>query len=706
LIANGGGGGSEGNPGNPGIGGIGGSAGNPCFPYVEIDGRGGIRTGERCYSEQAAKGAAGPDGDKASSPKGAGASQPALTPVLSIGKSDGLFEYSSINAILMSLRRCDLDVLNELDLNETVNRAEWIALSASSPYCGKSFYADRRVRLSSQEVGEPTTTELQAVAAQAYSIVSNLKLGLDTFGNAPHYVSDLTPQFLKEQNAEWIKIAQTIQDAYLLLITEGSDRDVKSSQLGLARQQVANAYEIAKKTIINGQQSITTIQVDILKLNSRVLELQQQMQEADAALKRAVRARSGGCDLGNLIAFVAGVVTIATAVYTGYGALSGMMAAANAVPRTQSGVQGVINDFKVITKSFEDSKLTDRYVEMQRAFDQVKDALKTDKTKIVISSEAFEEQLAPYLDMPEAVRFRDLMRQLADVAQSKNSKQYEITQLVEQIQKEQAEQTSRRLESDRIGRMVANLKNPAMAECTVFLGRFLEQTKLQILRTTDLQRRGVSYLTCTPIKLSYRSTVVEDLLIPQAQLGEAWTRALQEQGGARQSMDAEFELKRESDPAFFSNLAEKGQAVFSVPIDHPSFNRGGTSFVLASEVGLNIDFPNGVKAYTCRLTHSGTSLVRDKAGKVFNFLHSRRPTILSYRRSGEDWVPTVAVAGNLRGDDKYISLSPFTTWTVEFDPVELVDWSTVTKFACAFKLTVIPSSQVYHPEAALQAIKM
>jgi|GEM_PF-5439387 len=707
LSAKGGIGGEEGDPGQPGGKGRGGLPGDNCYNGFEADETGRRRRPvEYCDRTAVPSGPDGLPGVEATQPNEPGRTPLSLIPQLSLGKSNELFGYVSINTLLMSLRRCELDALNEGDVSEIVSQAEWIEMCVASPSCGKTFYESKRRRMASQEVGEPSPAELQAVGGQAAAIVSNLRLGLDVFGNAPHYVSDLTSEFLKRQSSEWIQIATTIQTAYLSLLDKNTSLDEKSRQLGVARQQVINAYDAGKRAILAGQQNIGTIQDDILKLGSRVLELQQIIEQADADFKRAVAARAGGCSLENMITFVMGVVTIATAIYTGYGALTGMMAGVNSMQSQGSGVRGMISDFKVMGKSFKDSGLKERYAEMQKGFDQVKEGLKTDETKIVVSLEAFEEQLAPYLGMPEAVRYRDLMRQLANVAQSKNSKQYELTQIVEQIAKEQAEQTGRRLESDRIGRLVGNSNNPAMTECVVFLGRFLEQTKRQILRVTDLQRRGLSYLTCTPIKLSYQTSRVEELLVPQVQLGEVWLRALQEQGGARQSMDADFEVTRHDDPAFFKSLAAKGMAVFSVPLDDPSFNRGGTSFVQATEVGLSIDFGDSVKTFTCRLTHSGTSLVRDKAGKVLNFLHSRRPTILSYARdTAGGWVPTASLAGNLRGDERYISLSPFTTWTVEFDPIDGVEWDKVTRFACAFKLTLIPSSQTYRPEDALKSIR-
>lgn len=710
LVANGGNGGQEGEPGSPGKRGLGGNPGDPCFTYYQP--RGPDHAGgevNSCWERKywAPAGEQGPVGDEATQINSPGVVQPAKTPVLQMGDSSKIFEFFSITTLAMGLYRCELDMLNG-DYAEVEARASWISACAASATSGRAFYEGKRQRLGTAEVGEASRAELDAMSGQAGGIASNIRLGFDAFGHAPQFVSDLTPEFLKEQSQEWIGIATTLQAAYLSLLSQNTSLEEKSRALQSGRSAVNASITAGDQAIRSNEQRISVIQTDILALVSCVADLQRQIELTDQQFRNDVSGR-GGCSLENMISFVVGVVAIAAAVYTGYGALVGAMATANAGgPSAGRGIQGVIDDFRVLGDSFKKADLQSHLNEMRQGFQQASDALKTDRTKLVVSLEAFEEQLKPFMDMPSAVRYRDLLRQLVDVAQAKNMKQVELTQIVYQNDRERLEQVSRQMESDRIGRLVASTNNPALTECVVFLGRFLEQTKRNILRVTDLQRRGLTYLTCVTINLSYRTSRVEELSVPQAQLGDAWLRALQEQAGSRQEMVAEFELARSSHSRLFDALAKIGRAEFAIPTDHPTFNRGGTAYLRAASVDLKVNtFPASVQEFTCRLTHSGASLVRDRAGRAFTFLHSRRPTNLSYERlASNEWQATTTVERNLRGDEKFIQLSPFTTWLLEFEAYDALDWTGVDALRFEFKVSFIPSDRTYEPENVFQSIRL
>ncbi|MFN3321107.1 MAG: hypothetical protein ACK43M_20365 [Allorhizobium sp.] len=654
----------------------------------------------------AAKGDDGPMGSSAPQVHDRGADKPPVSPELRIGDIEEVAAHIPITALAMSLYRWELDMLNNQSA-EIAEKISWISACAASPRSGAAFYENRTRRLNTTEVGEPSKPELEALSRQATIMVSNVALGLDVYGHAPQFVSDLTPDFLKSQSVEWIEIATEVEQAYLSLLDKNSSLEVKTAKLKAARAQVSTSIRIADETIRRNGQTIAALQKDISLLIARVVELQLLIEMADQDFKRDVAA-NGGCELEDMINFAVGVVTVAAAIYTGVGALTGAMAAANAAAAATAwqGVQGVIDDIKILKKSFDESGFVDAYRDMKRGYNEAKEALKTDRTKLLVSLEAFESQLAPYLDMPSARKYRDLMRQLVDVAQTKNAKQLDLTQLLHQNDAERTLQVSRQLEADRIGRMVASSNNPAMTECIVFLGRFLEQAKRSILRITDLQRRGMVYLTCAPINLTYRTSRVAELSAVQLQLGQAWIRGLEEQGGSRQEMTSTFELSRLRYPDVFRALEKENRSAFAIPVDHPEFNRGGTSYLLCSSVDMLIDgLPGETQAFTCRLTHSGSSVIRNRAGQGFTFIHSRRPTNLSYERTAAaSWKPTIKIDGNLRGESEFIALSPFTTWLLEFPPGNQIDWNRVDALRLIFTVSFIPSDEVYRPEAVLREL--
>lgn len=709
FSALGGRGGDPGVPGRVGAPGLGGNPGQPCYKQrVPKSPENPAPRWEEYCGPQASQGDSGPAGNPAPQVNGRGIDQPPVAPEVQIGDMAKIYARFPITALTMSLYRCELDILNGTT-DEIQDRLGWISACAAADGSGNSFYEERKKRLSADEVGQPSKDELQSIAGQSALMATNVSLGLDVFGHAPQYISDLNPDFLKSQSREWVDIATSVEDAYFSLLDKGQNAKVQADKLNAARSRVDDAIKAADLTIAKNETAINALGDNILALASQALDLQLQIERADQEFRRDV-ANKRGCEFKEMVSFVMGVITVAAAIYTGYGAFTGAMAAANAASSASSagGVAGVINDLKILKKSFSDSGLVSAYKEMQQGYAEVKDALKQDSTKIVVSLEAFEAQLKDFMDLDSAKKYRDLMRQLAAVAQSKNAKQLELTQLVHQNDMERLQKISRKLESDRIGRMVASSQNPAMTECIVFLGRFLEQAKRSILRVTDLQRRGIGYLTCTPITLTYRTSRVAELNAIQSQLGDAWVRGLEEQTGSRQEMKSVLELTRASYPEVFKALEKENRAAFAIPVDHPAFNVAGTAFMRSSWVDLSIPkLPSTVKTIVCRLTHSGVSLVKNKSGQVFTYLHSSRGTNLVYdRKSGSEWESRVVQAGNLRGEDYYIQLSPFATWILEVDKVSGIDWKKTDQVVLKFTSSFIPADKFKSEQILLKGLNL
>jgi hypothetical protein len=190
--------------------------------------------------------------------------------------------------------------------------------------------------------------------------------------------------------------------------------------------------------------------------------------------------------------------------------------------------------------------------------------------------------------------------------------------------------------------------------------------------------------------------VVADLQQAQGVLDQALVDAADRRGREEQVVSADFSITRATNRAFFTVLQRAGKAAFSIPLDHPQFNRGGTAFVTVYEVGFDaegIDSKSG--EFTLRLTHQGNSTFRDQDGNLMNFSHRKRPTTLSYRRKGAGWQELVVVSNNLGGsDDKYLYLSPFAGWTLRTMGDDQVSWARVREIKFLFKARFIPSDKV------------
>lgn len=698
AISEGGKPGANGAPGKGGTGGLGGQPGEPCF-YQPPTGKRGTEFyepgGQVCWDHGALRGPEGPQG--ADGPINSAVSTSGLQGICkkNVGDWAVIAPFLPITQLKMSLSYSRVSLAN-LVTTELAERLDWIRQIAGATGSGERYYDERKKRAGAVEVGRPSADELTATAKEASILLHRLATGLDAFGHTPSYVSHLAPRFLTEASDRLLNIAGSVeseQDKYLSALSNLQD----------ASEPLKNSFELAKASIQETQRNISEYdrsanhaQDEIAELAITVELLKQELLKAEAAFRRAVESKGDGCPLLKTIQFVAGVIALCYGAYNGLMAIANSFETANAAETDGS----IITDLKVLAETFDRNKVSDYFKKMQEGYAQVEDALKTNNTKLVVSLESFESELQQYLDMPEAVNYRDLMRQFVDVTRAKNDKQLFYTQLVLKAAKARVDEASLRLEAERVQRLLAHTNNPALSECVSFLTALVSKLKLDLLELLDLRRRSLIYETLVPIRPVYKWSKVVELRDAQTRYDQALLRAMEARGGEKQSYDVEFHLTKSRFPWTFGQLARAGEVAFAIPLDEPQFNRGGTSFVTLTEVAISIP---GLRAktgqFTCRLTHQGNPVLLDRNRVPMNFTHTKRVTILSYNKAGNDWKETFTTADNLGGSDEhFLYLSPFATWSIRFEKADGVDLSHVNEIHFHFKAQAVPANSAAHTE--------
>jgi hypothetical protein len=692
LNATGGKGGNVGDPGSGGKGGAGGAPGDNHFYTPPRHGPdGGEPGGESWWDPGANPGPHGADGDFGDVNPAVSTSGTSVRPVAKTVDISEIASQIPITQLGMTLSRAYLSFANRDD-TDLADRLDWVRKVALAPESGARFYDARAARAGSVQVGRPSGDEVNAVRSQAAILLDRLRLGLDVFGYQQNYVSSLNQEYLEGATAKRVEIAKSIEEAhdkYFDNITNlqeaGARLRVSLTLVQKSREQFAN-----DKAQFDAQANQTQDEIALLGLT--MSDLQQKIQAADYTLKDAVAGKAGGgCDLLKMIEFVAGVIMICYGCYEGAMAIGDAMRTANSA--SESG--GIIKDLEFVVETFDKFKVADYFKKMQEGFNKVEDALKTDSAKLVVSLEAFEKELQPYMDLEAAQQYRDLLRQFIDVAKARNDKLLAYSQLVLKSAETEVQDKAIGLEADRIAGLVAQTNNPALVDCVVFLTKYLAAAKRGLLELLELQRRALVYTSLVPSRPAYKWTVVAELDNARAALGQLVIAAAERRGRNPQRLDAEFSISRKANPTFFDQLKRNGSAAFAIPINHPQFNRGGTAFVTVYQVGLSAaGIQSKTNEFTLRLTHQGNSTVKDQAGNLMNFSHRTRPTILSYKIAPNGLTEIVAVENNLGGDDnKYLYLSPFAGWTLQTEGDDHVDWSKVAELKFLFKATFIPADR-------------
>ncbi|MBX5164791.1 collagen-like protein [Rhizobium sp. NZLR4b] len=690
MMSRGGSAGPSGSVGAGRKGGAGGAPGNSHFYRRPSGGPHGDPGGESRWPE-ANHGPIGDIGSSGSLATTAPINGTDGVPSIASGSVQKAAAEMSITQLKMSLSNAFVKFANE-NVDDLASQLTWLVKMASEDGCCTSFYDMRAIRVGSQQVGRPTHEELSAVAAQCLTFLQRLRSGLDVFGHSANFVPSLSPSLLEETAQKRFEIAKAIQSAHDKYLTDLSNLTDAADNLESVLKTVATSVSDKEADAVRSENSANTIQDEIAQLSLTISELTERLQQADMEFQNAIRAKGGGCSISQMIEFVAGVVAICYGVYYGYVAIAEAFKTANAAEG-----RGIIKDLVFLVETFKKSGVLKDFKEMQDGFNKVQAALKTNDTKLVISLEAFEQQLKPFMEMPEAENYRTLMRQLVDVARAKNEKQMAFTQEILNIAKSRADSVALQGEADRIKTLVAATNNPTLSDCVGFLTTYLEYSKNDLVETLELHRRALVYATLVPIKPSYRTAIVEDLLVTQLKLQKHLIDAMEVRAGADQNFSASFVISKSQYPWIFDILQEGGAASFSIPLDHPDFNRGGLCFVTVYEVAISIP---GIKTskgeYTCRLTHQGNPILVDQQRNLMNFSHTKRASILSAELVDGNWKDTFVVTNNLRGDDEnYSYLSPFAGWTLKFE--DAIDLQVASEINFTFQGRSIPSDdETFH----------
>ena len=639
----GGTGGAVGDRGDAGAPGLGGAPGNNCFTDTS-GGPNNPNFGMQTCGPSAHNGPAGPPGQPGPIKNSGGNPGKTQVPSLNVGTTEDVASHLAITQLKMTLHRCELDFLNnQTDL--LADRLKWMIDISTSKQPGLTYYTERQKRLGSSEVGLPVYDEWTALANRCSILLDRFAFNLDAYGFAANYVSPLSPDFLKTAQVRF-DIADAIEKANNKYFDQKAKLDDKKNALLASLDKVNASVDVIKQDTLKSEDDANQAQDNIASLTATMEELKRQITVAQQKFQNAV-GNKAQCEIGKLIEFVAGVIAIAYGFYAGYLAIANTFATLNN-PNTFAGATGLISQLKIIGDTFDKSKITQYFDQMKKGFQEVQGALKDDSAKIVVSQEAFESQLQPFMDLPEAIDYRDLMRQLVDTAQSRNQVLLAYTQYVMKTAMGQAEQQSLQLEGERIGRLIAATNNPALTECVLYLSSHLAFAKRSILELSELQRRSLMYAILKPIHPKYNDAVVAALKVSQIQYNEVWVDSLDAKGREEEIFDATFVIDRKTNPGFFNVLAKRGEAVFAIPFDHPDFNRGGTSFVTVQQVDMTVDgIQTATGKYTCRLSHLGNSNLADQNGERFNFNHKKRITILSYELKSGQWTPTFNKSDNL-----------------------------------------------------------
>lgn len=679
-------GGLPGDVGDPGLGGPGGPGGPPGNNhFIEPPhGHRGGGGGDSWYSP-GNPGPQGPQGSKAAPQTANGNSGLTQNYIPTSGDVSKIAEWATLTQLSMSLMSREIAFLNG-DTAQLEASLQWIALIASTPGVGGSLAALRAHWIAPLTLPPAGAGDWSALFASTQTLLTRFRMGLNPFGYAPGYVSDLTSDFLKDQAKYFLDSASIVEKDYDGLSTESQSQADKVSALSSAIQNLQTDIQTHVNDVTDLNAYADSIQNDISTLSLQIATLERDLVTAQTAFQNSL-PHVGNCSFSNLLNFAKGVIAISSGAYAGFIGLTNAIGTVNNLPPDTD----LISKIKFIGDTFSNSDVASNFSKMQTGYNELQQSLTENSGKLVISLESFEQQLAQF-DTVEARQYRDLLRSFVSLAQARNQKQLDYTQARIKAATARAQLDQLRAESNRAKDMLAQSNNPVLNDEVLFMGSYLQASKLWILELFDLVRRSITYATLTPIQQTYRALRVDDLRSSFDELTKEWMRQLDAQNGEMQTFAADFVLDFRRLPVLREQLETNSATSFTIPVDYESFNRGGTASVVVTEVTLDLSqIRSSTNRFTAKLVHQGNATLVSAGGALMTFFHRSRATNLLYDFSGGQWTEVASTANNLRGSaDRFLYLSPFATWGFYVQSDTRINWTRVQQLVFKFKGKFIP----------------
>ena len=687
-------GGRPGEPGKRGDGGPGGPGGQPgdnTYQSLECDFDGFCSVATAWYKTPANQGPQGATGDKGELGLPGEAGIDGAQSVISFEFSEAA-RWAPLSQLKMALSVC-----KEYMINRNPTRAIpiliWIRDIADEQTAGGEFYRAREQRLGVSNL-KPKRSEFEGITRQSALMLQRISSGLDPFGHSPSYVSHLSTAFISQTALNALDIAQKLQDSQQALLDEQLELDVRREALVSVLNDTEIRVQSALAQVEELRRMFPILESEISRLQVAEKALEARVIIAEEEFHRALE-RKAQCELKQMVSFAANVLAVGNAAYNSFNALSSAFAAANALGDDTNLIRGL----RVAGETFNDKEGREHLQKMREALASAQNQLDDKGTRIVVSIDAFEQQLATMESMPEARRYRTLLREYVNTAQARNSKQVEFTRVAIESELHLSEISGARDEKQRVTSLLTSTSNPELSDCITFMTTALRDQKVRVLEILELMRRAVVYESLSPLSVPYRWDRVEQLYYAKGVLDDYYSKAVELKGRTEQPYEASFSLERESYPEVFEALERGDSATFSIPVNHPSFNRGGTSHVTFSSVSLDTsEFPDESSEITCRLTHQGVATSRDQAGLRETFSHPPRTIILSYKRKADGWRPTFNEVDNAgSSEERYQFLSPFAAWKLSFhrsgtNEFSQLDISQLNTLSLMFRARAIPAN--------------
>lgn len=671
FAAFGGKGGPGGKHGSAGPGGPGGPGGFNFFKCREV-GRDNPVT--KCESD-GTRASSGPQGPWGSSVSGGNASNG------SDGKSNQeqiknadwssnnklWGQTASISQILILLHYIEIRYLNE-KYQDVGLLLSWLE-SVTEDNPGSQTAKINEIGSPSPTTIVPTKAEWGSIRKRVQVLRAQLRAGLDFYGMPRNYVPSVSLESYQETIRELTKIARNIETSYKNYF---SDKQSAEQRVAALRTAVDNCRLQLQLLGSEGNKIASKIDEEysqITALTDRLEMRKQALMAAGQELENEIKARTGGCNLGDALTFAA---SLYATYQTGFVGIQNVYQAVNKFSNSEFAVTNAIQTIKTVGSNLD---------EIKNAYNGLKDKLsnlRSNEAKIAISLENYEKVLAPFKDLGAAKKYEQQVSLFLDVAQTRNQKIMDYSSLLIQKEKVAAQLKQLQEEMARQQSLLAQKAiNPSLVECVTFMDKLLTEAKANLIYFLYQEHRAYEYWGLTTEPFNVWDQDITGLEAKHGQIVGLQMQKAEARNRAPQQLITQVVLKSDDYPEIFDELRQTGKMIFTLPESHEAFNRGWSSVTIREAMVEVAGVKTSDNILSVKLTHAGKSRFVDTQRRIIDFTHHPRSTNITYNlldgkacaAGGNIFIgyPCTPLSNNLGAGpgNGYAYLSPFATWNLE-----------------------------------------
>jgi hypothetical protein len=571
-----------------------------------------------------------------------------------------LAPFMKVEQLLITQREVNLAYLNATrpeDYQYVMNMANWL-VNITIPLIQTDF---KHPNWDQHDIAIA-----KSINDKSMEMITNLQRGLDFYGNYPNWVPVLTLDSYQKRIDQLINLGKILEEQFGKYIDAQNTSDQRIAAIDEAWKQLNEYIQYDKNEIVQ-------IVAQIKQLNALIVDQLVQLSNQQSIIAndkeiftddvRKQAEADTGCSFEDILKTVTGILEFGASIADGVGAIADAYKLYKEFDTIMDKCEKVVKVIKKVESSIKDIKT---------GLAEVNKAVTTpDEVGLVITGKAeFDDFIKKYTDkFPSAKNLKTAVDSYFDLINTRNQNILSYNSLYGKMATVQADinQKTSQLEKIAAKRQQQNT-DPALPEYTSFMQNAYDNLKMVIIKKLYEENRAYWYWSLEENPFVASDLTVANLAVMHANISTAIDTAKEHRNGPFQPFNHSISIAANDYPFSFQALPTSKKLVFSLLLSLPCFLNKYQVIVNQFKLKFpDIKQDNSVHTLSLTLIHNGISYqtpLSKNAPPMIQFVHL--PRVIPYNIDFTN--PSNTDGGQIGSTEEgYTGLSPFATWTLNFD---------------------------------------